>query len=373
MSDEERPETTTKESNVRDLVQQLKSGRKNKSEAFLELQHLLKSQATSNERSMVEDDDTGTQSTSTGAARFSKEDRRLLITKLIEKKRQNRSQETDEIMQNEVFGSYQEEEFPGDVEHGDSSEWQQSQDVVSQEIYPEHPSSYVDPYAGTYSTQQRSQSAPRSRPAPPPMPSYKLRDDTNIQIRQRTHKIAVSEANIRAEMFKECTFHPTIRPLPNSYGGLKEKDSPFLTRVSRWQLQKNLESSRRKQMHDSAEMQDCTFKPYINKNSQRSAKLNQATNVAANERLYESYSFIESNKAKHAEDEKARQRQKEDELCTFAPKVNKHKFNYVTSRYDKPKTPPATGAAPGSPGERSATTDRLTPKECTFTPKVFYV
>ena len=80
------------QTNIRDLVAQVKSGQKNKAEAFNELQSILRSNAAQEGNENIEggeqgvEDDGMSASASTGT-RISQEDRRMLINKLIEQKK----------------------------------------------------------------------------------------------------------------------------------------------------------------------------------------------------------------------------------------------------------------------------------------------
>jgi hypothetical protein len=96
----EGPTPARSQSNIRNILEQVKSGAKNKSEAFTELRSILNSSAgkgigSSEERKSIADQAANDEEKNHGhssshvPSRFSQEDRRMLINKLIEKKRRS--------------------------------------------------------------------------------------------------------------------------------------------------------------------------------------------------------------------------------------------------------------------------------------------
>lgn len=96
----EGPAPTRSQSNIRNILEQVKSGTKNKTEAFTELRSILNSSAgkgigCSEERKSIADQAVNDEEKNHGhssshvPSRFSQEDRRMLINKLIEKKRRS--------------------------------------------------------------------------------------------------------------------------------------------------------------------------------------------------------------------------------------------------------------------------------------------
>ena len=62
---------------------------------------------------------------------------------------------------------------------------------------------------------------------------------------------------------------------------------PFHDRVTKWQKEREAEATRRKQLVDTNEVLNCTFKPRINATSERAVKeLRGNDNELANERLF---------------------------------------------------------------------------------------
>jgi len=333
-------------SRIGEIVQQVKSGQKEKSAAFAELQGILRSSSHTEGESVDgtgpetvdqqydggDDYDTGSTSTGVTASRISQEERRMLINKLIEKKRQNRMSAQKSS------------------EGGDGELLQDEQDYQD-----------TDPY---YHQQFRSSSSGRAGEA-----SYFTRtsmDDSYVMHGSgdaRSNRIAQTEAAIRQEMFKECRFRPLIKELPSFYGGNKEKDSDFYERVTKWQREKDAEAARRKQAMDNSDLIGCTFQPKINRNSERAVKEIRGgdVNEHATDRLYKNSELAINQRSKFIEDEMLRERQEEEANCTFKPKLNAtgKKFQQVKSKFQKAETRKEV-----PPEERPDV------KLCTFTPKV---
>jgi hypothetical protein len=388
------------QSNIRNIVSMVKSGKLNKSEAFNELRHMLKNPTRGTADFSMPDDsrenipphdgypDSPDMSPQTHASasttpRFSKEDRRLLINKLIEKKRQDRlAQSYEGNVEAEEFESGQYDEYPeqprmdpanddfdrrplsrsssrggDDFGHrlrdgGDASSMSSSAGIRSRSLSRERPQS-----AGRSGSRQHFRSAPLTRRA---------MDDSRMDD-LRGHKIAQDEAAIRADMFKECTFTPRVKPLPPSYGPPKDKDTQFYERVMRWQREKKIETERRQNMAGSSEVEGCTFKPKINRNSARAVKMNRGEpKKDTTIRLYESSSVTAEQKSKFIEDEQLREQRAQAQECTFKPRLvtKKSGFSYVETKYDKVKVPTV---------HEEAEIPKPMPKDCTFTPKVSYL
>ena len=102
-SNREGPLPARSQSTIRKILEQVKSGEKNKSEAFAELRGILNSSAGKNlgsnlmgeepeemsERFVKDDERLQTHLLTQTPSRFSQEDRRMLINKLIEKRRRS--------------------------------------------------------------------------------------------------------------------------------------------------------------------------------------------------------------------------------------------------------------------------------------------
>jgi len=167
-------------------------------------------------------------------------------------------------------------------------------------------------------------------------------------------------------MFRDFTFKPQIKALPPSYGAPKDKDLPFHERVSKWQRERDLDASRRKEMTSQSELVDCTFRPRINKASARAVReIRGDQGEAANERLYKTNDLLQTQRSRFVEEQLRLERQSEEQECTFKPQLaaKQKAFKYVQPKYDKQ---PAV--------ERSITAERgrstALGSEYTFTPKV---
>ena len=203
--------------NIRDLVSQVKSGELDKNTAFNNLQNILRANSGGEGGGPeTEDGQTGGEGElgddllSQNTGKISQEDRRMLINKLIEKKRQNRS------------------DVGGDGESG----------AIESDAFGEQAYNDGDQYAGAEYYQTETSWGAAS-------PSYFTRNSNQDMSYgghdARSNRIAQTEAAIRHEMFKDCTFRPQIKDLPAYYGAKRDNESSFNDGVSRWQRDKEME------------------------------------------------------------------------------------------------------------------------------------
>lgn len=151
----------------------------------------------------------------------------------------------------------------------------------------------------------------------------------------RMQKIAQTEAEIRQEMFKECTFRPKIKSLPATYGPLKEDGTPFVDRVSKWEKEKKLDLEKKAKLAQKATEVECTFKPQINKNSILAAKEMHDSPLPTSERLYRSHEDANKERRQRIEQGILQERKLEEQECTFQPKLvtkNNPQFQHVQSK-----------------------------------------
>jgi hypothetical protein len=423
-------------SHIKDLIQLVKNGKMNKTDAFNELKTLLtNNHHHSDEQNNMEtippprtspsaptpveeeqesfDDTTGASNIGPSSAaslsattpRFSKEDRRLLINKLIEKKRNDRQFQTNKISPPQHrYDDQHDEEIYDDEDDMDSPEVPRTGSHQDLHSYSQAhgPRDRGDEYAsfrdvndaasistiglrsrsttGYQSDRRRSHSAGTLR-SKSHSPSYKSTpfsrrsvDDSKLND-YKNHKIALQNDRIQQEIFKECTFTPRVKPLPVSiYGQLKDKDVQFYDRVMRWQREKELESTRRISMTTQTEVDACTFRPKINKNSSRAVRVMRGSGSGSNSqrksqdtslRLYESNAITQSQRSKFVEEEKFRETKLIEEECTFQPRLltKRSVYSHVDPKYDKVKTPTV---------QELKQREIPPPKDCTFTPQVSF-
>jgi hypothetical protein len=228
-------------------------------------------------------------------------------------------------------------------------------------------------------------------------------EDANV-VNARTTRIAQAESAIRQDMFKECTFKPQITKLPKSYGadGNAKDSTPFYQRVMRWQKDKDMEAKRRVEMHRENDVTDCTFKPQINKTSEKVARSGvsktglsitgmpigseggapaggnivnpnrkKATaEESANERLFRSGELSEQAK-RQALEETIQMQQEKERLDTeyHIYTTNNAKYHHITPRV-------YNGLLDNNPQDefnnptRSRSSTPAKDPSCTFTPKV---
>lgn len=182
----------------------------------------------------------------------------------------------------------------------------------------------------------------------------------------RMNRIALAEAAMREEMFKECTFRPKIKNLPSHYGPMKEASTPFQTRVVKWQKEKELAAKAKKEMISSGEKVECTFNPKINRNSDKAIKEIRGPEYSesANDRLYRNSGLYLQQRAQLIDESKEKQDEKIKADCTFRPEL-------VTKRSEVHKSVMPKYATHATKAVQPDTdSDAGNRKNCTFTPKV---
>lgn len=248
---------------------------------------------------------------------ISKEERHLLITKLVEKKKIDSKLDKE----NEYY---------------DSNDYNRSFSDSSR------------PQSMRYSSTKRNS---------------KSFDESTFQL--RSNRTMKNEESVRREMFSEFTFRPNIKELPETYGPLKNQDVPFYQRVTKWQND-NITATQRKRMQKiQTETQDCSFHPTINKNSSRAMReLRQEEEETATERLYRNAFEIAHERHRVIEHEKRLAEEIISEVCTFKPTVKSlTKYPDIMPKYNQPlKRQQHPIDAVILPSREM--------KECTFTPKV---
>lgn len=395
--DSDSDERSTQQGNMRNIVDLVKSGRINRSDAFTELKSYLKK---GKENASLDDTNlsppTATESVDltafqedttnsmqkleqTSTSGFSKEDRRLLINKLIEKKRQSKMQQmqnpSDSFRNPNNEYEYIDESGPQEYRGREYDNMTSPNNQRGRARSAERPGSAVsDSRRGVNRQRAKSAERPRSASGTGEVREYVIQSfDAGRSAHDvhpfdlRSNKLAIAEAATREEMFRECTFKPKVKPLPSTYGPLKEKDSEFTERVMKWQKEKEVEASRRKTLREQNVVQDCTFKPRINRNSEKAVKLNRGheqmlKKETTGDRLYKTHFSLNEQKIKIIDEEKRRVAEEMSMECPFKPSLStkKSSFRDVEPKYrhvDYKKTIPEP-----TQGEMA--------KDCTFTPKV---
>lgn len=119
-------------------------------------------------------------------------------------------------------------------------------------------------------------------------------DDNQLS---RSKRFSRSLLDIKQEMWKDCTFKPSIKKLPSHYGPKKEGAEPFYDRVMRWSQTREHEVEQQRQKSAQKELAGCTFTPKLNANSKRAVEMSRAdTELSASERLYKQIEVIKQNK-----------------------------------------------------------------------------
>jgi hypothetical protein len=187
-------------------------------------------------------------------------------------------------------------------------------------------------------------------------------DDLLIATDARMNRIANAESAMRQEIYKECTFRPNIKDLPHSYGAKKELDVPFLTRVEKWQKEKDLLLQKKASTLANGEKAACTFHPKINQNSEKAARLVRGLNANehTSERLFKNSELSQAQRVQAIQEIKEREEQALEQECTFQPELLT-KFAQVHQGVQSKFTLPVTPKVEQVPSDL---------KNCTFTPKV---
>jgi hypothetical protein len=201
------------QSHIRDIVSQVKSGLKTKTEAFNELKSILQASNKKLEPTTTDDDLIDESDKNIAGGRFSQEDRRLLINKLIEKKRLGRGGKNDLLPDTPEYDDNQ-PDLPSEMKsrmYSDSYRDDMLNNSRGDESYTARQSRSVNNYPpGRPESRGRSTSTravtpkERSRSA-----SQSQRRDSydvnNIYENSENYinRIAQSEAMVREEMFRD--------------------------------------------------------------------------------------------------------------------------------------------------------------------------
>lgn len=233
---------------------------------------------------------------------------------------------------------------------------------------------FTKPYPTIYPIEGTTEtSAPLSSSSSPPP-----------QVSQRVTKVAKSESQIKQEIFKECTFKPVIKPLPPSYGPLKEDGTPFVTRVMKWNKEKQLNIMKKNEIINKMNDDLCTFQPKINKNSLNSVKFNRGMNQSdkkdvekITERLYNNHIIMYNLKNELYNKEREKAREEEEEQCTFQPILTYNKnYQDVKPKYldvfNKEKRSDEDARRSYEEKLLADEINKERMKECTFAPKVSF-
>lgn len=195
-------------------------------------------------------------------------------------------------------------------------------------------------------------------------------DESNY-IDARMHKLIQSEAAVREEMFRDCTFHPKIKGLPTVYGPLKEHGTPFVDRVIKWNKEKELEKKKKVALAVESQMKDCTFKPKISKHSSAAIKeiRGESSPDRANGRLYYSHKAMLEAKERTRKEEQDKEERENDIECTFQPVLETRDnpaFQHINPKFKQPHIQESLK-------EKKKQLEEKYYKGFTFTPKVSVV
>ena len=351
MEDQHRSSSSSS-GDIQKILEAVKNGQMNKTEAFNSILQSSSLRRTTNGNGLQDttNPNVPVNNTDTDAPRFSREDRRVLINQLIERKKELDPTSPSSSISGATHTRPKVADTT-DIRYGSSSGGDGIQ-MNDEMLYSdgEIPQSLDFSFDGHHEYAENEDQAMYPGDA-------------------RTHRLVMHEAFIREEMFKECTFKPKIKELPNSYGVGKAqtvRSGPFYDRVIQWQQTKEQAASIKKQQVDHSALVDCTFKPRMNKNSvqvmkESRSELSHNGRMPAGERLYRNSEATYMIRARTIEEELRRERGEEDKECTFHPKLvtSGGKFAQVKAKFQLPKRQ----QDPYRVEERQT-------ENCTFTPKV---
>lgn len=182
----------------------------------------------------------------------------------------------------------------------------------------------------------------------------------------RMQRLQQSEANMRREMFKECTFRPQIKGLPAAYGPLKETGTPFVLRMEKWKKEKEQIVKMKQEIAVRSTVEQCSFKPKINRYSDKAVKeIRGGSPESTHERLFKSSLAQMEQRAKLLEEEALREQQNLESQCTFQPQLitkNNPAFQQVQPKFNR--------TTPVKNDEKVVKIAAHLNKDCTFTPQV---
>lgn len=144
-------------------------------------------------------------------------------------------------------------------------------------------------------------------------------DNSQIEQNFKTSNLAKERATAQKQMLQECSFEPSIKGLPKSYGPNKTAGTLVYNRLTKWEKNREVDMKQKKVLRAHEEVKNCTFKPQINKHPKQATSEKHATT-----RLYEESAMIAANKVRLAEQLRAKDIEKQIEECTFKPRFDSH-------------------------------------------------
>lgn len=262
---------------------------------------------------------------------FSPEERRLLIDKLIEKRKRNTSFENangnlvrfsqgNNDQNANSISSIRAVRIEKSFESNYPQQYWAEDDYYSEIPSVKHTNSRIpyslNPTLRNQTMRSRSLSAPSRRPTDSPRDNIKCPHD--------------------------FTFKPQIKPLPSHYGQCRSESGPFYDRMLRWKNDKENQVRRKQVEVEHREVDDCTFQPKINRNSEMilaesRGNLSPIVDNSAFVRLYRAHEMQVEQKANKCEREYQRNLRRDEMYCTFQPKLFTVQDLYegVKSRYSR--------------------------------------
>lgn len=161
----------------------------------------------------------------------------------------------------------------------------------------------------------------------------KCTDNATLEQSYQTSQLAKDKKEAEKMMMKECSFSPTVKPLPRAYGPNKTAGSLVYNRLTKWEKAREVDMKQKMIQRAHEEVKGCTFKPHINR---KAPKLPGEKSATA--RLYEESAMIAANKARLAEEIKSKENEEMAQECTFKPRLctKRGAWTRVEPKYNQP-------------------------------------
>ena len=248
---------------------------------------------------------------------FSHEERKLLINKIIEKRKSNRQskllQQQYRELENDSTDSVS--TIAGDdndnantinkanlgnnkieIEKGDDvlvpETWEESDYIPNEHNNINlHHKNLLPPSSGTSNNDTNQNTTPAHVSASYSSSSAKSFQNHHKNNRNYSNNNSFeSTAAMLNEYMKDCTFSPRIKKLPQHYGAATKtfENVPFYDRVTKWQKDKKAEILQKKIEVVNNDLTGCTFKPKINRNSEKAVEeIRKNTFIASSDSVHD--------------------------------------------------------------------------------------
>lgn len=301
-------------------------------------------------------------------AYFSPEERQILITKIIEKRRRATPEKGRQENQNTFVSPTNNHHRAASITSKHTGRADKSYGSINPQQYWAEDADSNSESSSSFLLYDRSGSvALRNRHYGTPSsgsPSLLSRSLTAPRKDMDSRKA-------RSELSCDSIFKPRIKPLPSYYGGSKQESGPIYDRMLRWKREKDSHVARKQVEIEHKEVSECTFQPKINRLSEQvvaesRGNLSSRIDNSAFMRLYRAHEMQQKQKAALLEREHLRKVRRDEIDCTFQPKLatDQELFEGVKPRYNRDESMRRKCRGIEEEYETSIT------KVCTFAPTI---